>query len=522
MKRFTYLIVASLLMASTTPLAGQHDPERNAVRHIALGAFEKAAAELAKGDQTTSERKFVQMLSALKQGKTEAAVDLSQAALKAGLPFGRLKAGPRDLLSALYETNQYKQWSLDQTRLQLVHGPMLGSVTSTTASFWVRTADSSEVVVRVTQAGAAESAAVTGTTSTTAASDYTAVLQVNQLQPDCVYKYEVLVDGIKAKAENTRFQTYPKVGEACKFHVGFGGGAGFVPEWEYMWDTIRMTRPLAFLMLGDNVYIDDPKHDLTRRYCYYRRQSRPEWKRLVSGTSMYAIYDDHDFGLNDCIPGPETEKPAWKRQVWESFQQNWVNPAYGGGETQPGCWHDFTIGDVHFIMLDGRFYRSRSGTASMLGSAQKEWLLETLKNSTATFKVLASPVPWTVGVKPGSNDTWDGFAEEREEIFSFVEANKINGLLLIAADRHRTDLRITPRPKGYDLYEFESSRLTNRHTHKVVQTDGLVWGYNKTCSFARMRFDTTAEDPFIQLEAVTIDGDVVHEFTLPLSTLTHR
>jgi hypothetical protein len=64
--------------------------------------------------------------------------------------------------------------------------------------------------------------------------------------------------------------------------------------------------------------------------------------------------------------------------------------------------------------------------------------------------------------------------------------------------------------------------LTNRHTHKVVQTDGLVWGYNKTCSFARMRFDTTAEDPFIQLEAVTIDGDVVHEFTLPLSTLTHR
>ena len=66
-----------------------------------------------------------------------------------------------------------------------------------------------------------------------------------------------------------------------------------------MWTTIDKRNVSALLLLGDNVYIDDPEHQLTQRYCYYRRQSRPEWKQLVGSTSVYSIYDDHDFGTND-------------------------------------------------------------------------------------------------------------------------------------------------------------------------------------------------------------------------------
>ncbi|MCP4516497.1 MAG: hypothetical protein GY824_14870, partial [Delftia sp.] len=43
------------------------------------------------------------------------------------------------------------------------------------------------------------------------------------------------------------------------------------------------------------------------------------------------------------------------------FKQNWNNPGFGGGEKQPGCWYDFQIADVHFIMLDGRYYRDKKG-----------------------------------------------------------------------------------------------------------------------------------------------------------------
>ena len=53
--------------------------------------------------------------------------------------------------------------------------------------------------------------------------------------------------------------------------------------------------------------------------------------------------------------------------LWRIFFFYWANPAYGGGDAQPGCWYDFVIGDVHFIMLDGRYYRTRKPQPSMLG-----------------------------------------------------------------------------------------------------------------------------------------------------------
>ncbi len=512
---FVFLVLAILRSGFA-----QHDPQRNAVRHIAAGAFGKATAELKKADDADSETQFVRMLGSLRQGNVETAVRHADAALKAGLPFGRLVAGPRDALEPLYGTRDYGLWKQKHADLRLLHGPMLGAVTDDAASFWIRTVEESRVTIRVLDDQ--EKTFVEGHGKTTAASDFTGVVSVKGLSPDTEYRYQVLIDGELVRVENARFRTYPDRNKPAKFKVGFGGGAGFVPKWESMWDTIAQKRPHAFFMLGDNVYIDDPEQPLTQLYCYYRRQSRPEWQRFVSQTAMYSIYDDHDFGTNDCIPGPDIEKPKWKRNVWNRFRQNWVNPFYGGGEKQPGCWSDFHIGDVHFILLDGRYYRNRKGRPSMLGPVQKKWLFETLKNSKGTFKVLASPVPWTAGVKPGSNDTWDGFSDEREEIFSFLEENRINGVILIAADRHRSDLRVTKRPDGYDLFEFESSRLTNRHTHKVVQTDGLIWGYNKTCSFALMSFDTSRDDPQVRFEVVTIDAETVHSYDLPLSRLTHQ
>ena len=145
----------------------------------------------------------------------------------------------------------------------------------------------------------------------------------------------------------------------------------------------------------------------------------------------------------------------------------------------------------------------------MLGTFQKQWLKNTLKNSEATFKVIASSVPFSEGIKPGSKDPWDGYPEEREEIFSFIEKEKIEGVLLIAADRHRIDFRKTPRPNGYDFLEFVSGRITNRHVHSVVKTDGLVWGYNKTCGYCLLKFDTTKKNQVMKFEAYDNSGELL-------------
>jgi len=515
-RRNRYCLGMITICLTVAPFASaQHDAERNATQAIARGDLQKAEQTLKKSRPGyDAEAEFVRMMIDLKANDTAAATEHAKTALDRGLPFARLVAGPRDLLASLYKTEQYKSWAAEHRDLQLLHGPMIGSVTDSSAKFWVRTAKAASV--RVVAGGGKSEVAKTGPQD-----DFTAVLQVDGLDAATEYAYHVEIDGAAAATGAGKFRTFPEQGKPAQFRVAFGGGAGFVPKWEYMWDTIRKFEPTALLMLGDNVYIDQPQHDLCQHYCYYRRQSRPEWRRLVGSTSVHAIYDDHDFGTNDCVPGPEIESPAWKRSVWNIFRQNWVNPAYGGGEKQPGCWHDFYIGDVHFILVDGRYYRDLKGK-SMLGPVQKAWLKKTLKNSTGTFKVLASPVPWTAGIKGRSKDPWDGYPEEREEIFSFIESNTIPGIFLIAADRHRTDLRTTERPGGYTLYEFESSRLTNRHTHGVVKTPGLIWGYNKTCSFGLMRFDTTADDPRVTFQCVTIDGEVVHSHTLRASELQNK
>ncbi|MHC4104210.1 MAG: alkaline phosphatase D family protein, partial [Planctomycetota bacterium] len=180
------------------------------------------------------------------------------------------------------------------------------------------------------------------------------------------------------------------------------------------------------------------------------------------------------------------------------------------------------IGDVDFFMLDSRYYRTKSSVTnpSMLGDAQKIWLFKKLKSSKATFKILASPVPWSYGAKPGSRDPWQGYKTEREQIFSFLESNKIDGVILISADRHRSDIWKIERPRGYPLYEFESSRLTNIHTHKVMPDS--LFGYNKKCSFGMLQFDTSMPDPQVTYKIVNIDKEVIYRFSLKRSQLTHN
>ena len=440
-------------------------------------------------------------------------------AIEEGLPISRFLAGPRELLKSLTDSIEFKALA-EKYGTELLHGPMLGCVTDSSAKFWVRTTNEVPVQILVSPSGTRNSTITSYIVRTTKEKDYTAVLAVKGLKPYTSYHYKLLVDG-SIQPRQWVFRTFPALGSPSRFQIGFGGGAGFTPQHERMWDTITTYNLLAFLFLGDNVYIDHPTKQAVQQYCYYRRQSRLEYRDFTASTAIYAIWDDHDFTTNDAGGGPEILKPYWKIPVWRTFTNNWVNPYCGGGETQPGCWFDFSIGDVDFFMLDGRYYRTKSSimNPSMLGDAQKIWLFKKLRSSKATFKVIASPVPWSYGAKPGSNDPWQGYKTEREQIFTFLESNKIDGVILIAADRHRSDIWKIDRPDGYPLYEFESSRLTNIHTHKIMP--GSLFGYNKKCSFGMLQFDTTMSDPQVTYRIISIDKEIIYNFTLKKSQLTH-
>lgn len=498
----------------------QHDAQRNAMQALATGSeegFTKAFLN-PKVDAGEAESLFVGMLKLLAEDKVGDAIEVAREALAKGIPPGRFFAGPLQLTSRLRDHEDFQRLPGIAEVGPIIHGPMLGDVTDHSAKVWVRTKGPGTYHLIVAEKS--KEAVNTERITFSKENHFTGVFEIGNLTPDTEVTCFIRSDDVAffPGEEAMTFRTRPAPGTASKFKVAFGGGAGFVPEWEYMWNTIREVRPDALLMLGDNVYIDQPEYLQTHDYCYSRRQSRPEWRHLIREVPVYSIYDDHDFAVNDCVPGPGIEEPSWKRAVWNKFRENWANPGYGGGEKQPGCWYDFAIGDVQFFMLDGRYYRDLEG-GSMLGPVQKEWLLKGLENSRAMFKVVVSPVPFTPDIKPGSLDPWDGFPAEREEIFSHIENHRIDGVFLVCADRHRTDLRKTERPNGYTLYEFESSRLTNKHVHSVVKTEGLVWGYNEKCSFGLMEFDTTQEDPQVRFRAIDIDGEEQGNFVLKASDL---
>ena len=489
---------------------------------VALADERLAAAEF-----DDAESWFIRAVALTQLGEIEGALDAVAAALADGMPFSRFLAGPRELLEPLAATETFAARAALPEHA-IVHGPMLGAVTDTTARVWIRTAKATSFEVVATADGERHTASGT----TTADRDYTGTATLAGLSPDTAYSYQVLVDSDTPPASRSQSQSQPQSrpptytlrtspprGAPGTVTIAFGGCAGYTPANERMWDTIAAHNPQALLLLGDNVYIDLPEqpgpfHD----YTYYQRQSRPEFRRLVSATPVYAVWDDHDAAFDDIWLGPYVDRPAWKQPMVEHFRRNWNNPDHGLA-SHPGVWFRFLIGDVDFFLLDGRTYRTNPFVEerTMLGPVQKDWLLDGLRASEATFKVIASPVAWADGAKPGSRDTWSGFPEEREEIFRFVEENDVRGVVLLSSDRHRSEAWAIERESGYAFHDLLSGQLTNIHTHPIEE--GALFSYNLKDSFGLLTFETAGEEPRVTYEIYSIDDELIETLVIPHADL---
>ncbi len=92
--------------------------------------------------------------------------------------------------------------------------------------------------------------------------------------------------------------------------------------------------------------------------------------------------------------------------------------------------------------------RKNSPIGSMLGRKQKNWLKESLKNSSARWKPILNNTPFMrfgfdVSFKPGGksggifwSDSWDGYPIERREMMKFIRDEKISNVVSLTGDRH--------------------------------------------------------------------------------------
>ena len=551
--RPTLILLLSLVLQSPTPLAfaAQANPRlagaskpnpqmklnnrdrqykrihQYALRLILLLRFEEARDFLLdhlNDHPEDAESHYLMGVWHARNHQPDRAADWFAKAIDKGLPPGRIVAGPRGLLRQIPSDHPFFSDLKSAPENQLVHGPLVGKVTGSSASFWIRSAAPTHVRVTASESPDFSTPLLVADGQTLAENDFTGLVHLSGLKPQTRYFYRVELNGVSypMDAEPPSFETYARPGQASKFRVAFGGGSGFVPPNERAWTTIESFAPQVLMLFGDNVYIDDPESIIMQRYTYQRRQSRPEWRHLTARTGVFTIWDDHDFSTNDSWGGPEIDEPFWKPHfAFRTFRENWANPGYAGGDAQPGCWYSFQVGDVDFVMLDCRYYRTnpKGPKPTMLGPVQIEWLKKTLKGLKGTFKVICSSVPWDFRTKGDSLDTWNGYQDERELIYSFIEENKIEGVFLMSADRHRSDAWRMDRADGYSFYEFNSSRLTNQHVHKEMTDAGALFSYNKKQSFGLVDIDTTKADPTATYSVVSIDGEIIHEITVNRSML---
>ena len=205
------------------------------------------------------------------------------------------------------------------------------------------------------------------------------------------------------------------------------------------------------------------------------------------------------------------------------WQQQWNNPTFASD----GIYFSTRVGPVEIIMLDTRSCRlinERGKYGSYLGTLQQEWLKETLKNSTAPFKIISSGTMWSDYISNGKDSwgTWD--REAREELFNLIEIDNISGVLLISGDRHGARGFKIPRSNGFYLYEFEAASLGGVQGPEALANDttNQLFGYygNQTIAFGEFTFDLKGEEPIVIFRLINEVGDILEEQILTYSQLS--
>ena len=68
---------------------------------------------------------------------------------------------------------------------------------------------------------------------------------------------------------------------------------------QVIWPAIKDEKLDGFIFLGDNVYGDQPNGKLLKMKNAYQIQKNKLPKWLMQDKEILAVWDDHDFGLND-------------------------------------------------------------------------------------------------------------------------------------------------------------------------------------------------------------------------------
>lgn len=298
--------------------------------------------------------------------------------------------------------------------------------------------------------------------------DFTVKVDVTGLQSDTYYFYEFYALG--ANSQRGRTKTAPTGAiDSLRFAVVSCANleAGFFNAYEAI---TQRNDVEAILMLGDYIYeyeeggyspnanvdrIFDPTHEILTIEDYRLRYSVYHMDRnlqtLHQNFPWICVWDDHESADNSWMNGAEnhnTGEGLWsdRRAASEQAYFEWL-PIRPKAQGNYEIFRKFGYGDLlDLMMVDTRIHgREEQGinetdpNRTMMGTDQYTWLTTDLSNSTAQWKILGNQVmfaPVTIFGTPLSDDSWDGYPAERQNILDHIANNSIENFTVLTGDIH--------------------------------------------------------------------------------------
>ena len=254
---------------------------------------------------------------------------------------------------------------------------------------------------------------------------------------------------------------------------------------ENMFSAIEKRQPDLFLMLGDNIYGDTDDMTLLKEK-YQELADTPAFASLRESSPLLAIWDDHDYGVND--GGRHYAKKLESEQIFlDFFEPGQQSPR----SRRPGLYASGLYGPVgrrvQIILLDTRYFRDELAKTewehttdyvgwyeatmdpelTLLGERQWRWLDRQLAVP-ADVRIIASSIQILAHEKGMEN--WCHYPHERQRLFGLLKKHKVRNTLALSGDVHFAEIS-KMNIGSYPLYDFTSSGLTHSHKGWALATN---------------------------------------------------
>lgn len=319
----------------------------------------------------------------------------------------------------------------------ITHGPVIGNVTDTGATIYLRTLQPSHIVITATFKNGSSK---TFEGKTDAARNNSNLFHLVGLAPNTFYALSFEVDGWRDTIKGS-FITFPEKGQSGKFLFTTGS----CQETDNMktFDRMAELKPRLFIHTGDFTY---PSYQMNDDYpikyeavqeSYLRRYSEKRTREMLWNVPIAYMYDDDDgwgasrvYGVTGCryfidttanskrlvnVVRSDSFPSIFRHNCFRGYVEQF--PHYELPDTSEGLYHKFSFGNCDFIVLDTRGtsdnqalqfdYDSLNNkwvfnpkpNVHIISPKQMQWLKKQLIESSADWKFIVCGLPFNQNIK---------------------------------------------------------------------------------------------------------------------------